>query len=169
MISQHGLATDPAKIEIIQQWPQPKTISELRAFLGLTGYYRRFIKGYGIICRPLFNALKKNSFQWTDCQEAAFQQLKQLTTNPHVLALPDFTQPFVLEADASGNGIRAVLMQNGRPLSFFSTTLGPKATTASTYEKEARAILEALKKWKHHFAKYITEYQYGLAKSQVHP
>ena len=62
VINQHGVATDPTKIAIIQNWPQPSTVTELRAFLGLTGYYRRFIKGYGIICRPLFNALKKNSF-----------------------------------------------------------------------------------------------------------
>ena len=104
VINQHGVATDPAKLDIIQQWPQPTTVTELRAFLGLTGYYRRFIKGYGIICRPLFNALRKNSFQWTDTQATTFLQLKQLMTNSPVLDLPDFTQPFVLEADASGNG-----------------------------------------------------------------
>jgi len=120
--------------------------------LGLTGYYRRFIKNYGIICRPLFNALRKDSFQWAEPQEEAFQQLKNIMTNPPVLALPDFTQPFVLEADASGSGIGAVLMQQGRPISFMSRTLGPKASAASTYEKEAMAILEALRKWKHYFA-----------------
>ena len=110
VINQAGVATDPSKIAIIQQWPTPQTVTELRAFLGLTGYYRRFIQGYGIICRPLFNALKKNSFSWSDSQEVAFQHLKQLMTHPPVLALPDFTMPFVLEADASGNGIGAVLM-----------------------------------------------------------
>ena len=120
--------------------------------MGLTGYYRRFIKNYGIICRPLFNALRKDSFQWAEPQEEAFQQLKNIMTNPPVLALPDFTQPFVLEADASGSGIGAVLMQQGRPISFMSRTLGPKASAASTYEKEAMAILEALRKWKHYFA-----------------
>jgi hypothetical protein len=73
-------------------------------------------------------------------------------SEPPVLALPDFTQPFVLEVDASGNGLGAVLMQKGQPIAFLSKTLGPKAMTASTYEKEAMAILEALKKWKHYFA-----------------
>ena len=120
--------------------------------MGLTGYYRRFIQSYGVICRPLFDALKKNSFVWTEQQDQAFQNLKTIMSNPPVLALPDFSQPFVLEADASGNGIGAVLMQQGKPISFISKTLGPKATALSTYEKEAMAILEALKKWKHYFA-----------------
>jgi len=120
--------------------------------LGLTGYYRRFIKDYGIICRPLFDSLKKNIFQRSEKQQQAFQQLKTLMSSPPVLALSDFSQPFILEADASGCGVGAVLMQNGRPISFLIKTLGPKALVSSTYEKEAIAILEALKKWKHYFA-----------------
>ena len=82
----------------------------------------------------------------------ALDKLKKTITIAHVLALPDYTKPFVLEADASGYGIGAVLMQAGRPLSYLSKTLGPKASVASTYDKEAMAILEALKKWKHYFA-----------------
>jgi hypothetical protein len=152
VISGEGVATDPSKINIIQSWPTPSNITQLRAFLGLTGYYRRFIKGYGVICRPLFNALKKNSFIWTSEQEASFQSLKSIMSHPPVLALPDFTKPFTLEANASGNGIGAVFMQRGQLIAFFSKSLGPKAMKASIYEKEAMAILEALKKWKHYFA-----------------
>ena len=118
VINQDGVATDPAKISAIQAWPTPKTVTELRSFLGLTGYYRRFIQSYGVICRPLFDALKKNSFIWLASQDLAFTQLKQIMSSPPVLALPDFSQPFVLEADASGNGIGAVLMQQGKPISF---------------------------------------------------
>lgn len=76
VISKNGVATDPSKISIIQHWPQPKSVTDLRAFLGLTGYYRRFIQNYGIICRPLFDALKKDGFEWTSKQMQAFQTLK---------------------------------------------------------------------------------------------
>lgn len=147
-----GVATDPSKIMAISQWPSPTNITELRSFLGLTGYYRRFIQNYGIICRPLFDSLKKNAFLWTDAQEMAFAHLKKCMTEAPVLAMPDFKQPFVLEADASGYGIGAVLMQNQKPISFFSKAIGPKAAALSTYDKEALAIIEALKKWKHYFA-----------------
>lgn len=123
-----------------------------QSFLRPDMVLRRFIQGYGIIYKPLFDALKKDGFIWATSQEEAFQKLIQVMSTPPVLTLPDFTQPFVLEADASGNGIGAVLMQRGQPIAFFSKTLGPKAAGASTYEKEAMAILEALKKWKHYFA-----------------
>jgi hypothetical protein len=72
IISKEGVATDPTKICIIKQWPSPENTTQLRAFLGLTGYYRRFIKGYGLICRSLFDALKKNAFEWKEQQEGAF-------------------------------------------------------------------------------------------------
>lgn len=152
IISSQGVATDPSKIEAIKKRPTPTSVTELRVFLGLAGYYRRFVQGYGIICRPLFDALKKDNFIWTEKQEHAFTTIKQIMSSPPVLALPDFNQPFVLEADASGMGIGAVLMQGGRPISFLSRALGPKAAASSTYEKEAMAILEAIKKWKHYFA-----------------
>jgi hypothetical protein len=147
-----GVATDPSKIEAIVKWPVPQNVTELRSFLGLTGYYRRFIKNYGIICSPLFSSLKKDGFQWSQAQDEAFNTLKQTMTAAPVLSMPNFSKPFVLEADASGYGIGAVLMQDGRPISFMSKTIGPKAAALSTYDKEAMAIIEALKKWKHYFA-----------------
>jgi len=111
----------------------------------LTGYYRRFVRDYGKICRPLHDLLKKSSFHWTEEHTTAFEKLKLTMTTCPVLALPDFSKPFVLEADACGTGLGAVLMQSNRPLAFFSKTLGPKAAAQSIYEKEALAILEALK------------------------
>jgi hypothetical protein len=165
VINGQGVCTDPDKISIIQKWPSPANVTQLRAFLGLTGYYRRFIKGYGILCRPLFNAVKKDSFIWNADQEQAFLHLKKVMSHPPVLALPNFSQPFILEGDASGTGIGAVLMQRGQPIAFFSKSLGPKAMASSIYEKEAMAILEAIKKWKHYFAStslIIRTYQQSL-------
>jgi hypothetical protein len=82
VISSEGVATDPSKIEIIKQWPSPSNPTQLRAFLGMTGYYRRFIQGYGIICKPLFKSLKKDGFSWNDEQEEAFQLLKKVMSSP---------------------------------------------------------------------------------------
>lgn len=150
IISKKGVATDPRKVDKITGWPIPTDVTELRKFLGMTGYYRRFIKGYGLICRPMHDMLKKQGFQWGPEQTAAFNELKNKMVSSAVLAMPDFNKEFVIEADACGTGIGAVLMQSGRPISFFSKALGPKAAGQSVYEKEAIAIMEAIKKWRHY-------------------
>lgn len=152
VINSEGVSTDPTKIEAIKSWPAPTTVTELRSFLGLSGYYRRFIQGYRIICRPLFDCFKKDSFAWAKEQQQTFEALKQKLTHAPVLALPDFKKPFILEADACGYGLGVVLMQEGRPLAYFSKSIGPKAAAPSTYDKEAMAIIEAVKKWKHYFS-----------------
>jgi hypothetical protein len=146
-----GVATDPSKIEAIKSWNIPKTITQLRSFLGLTCYYRRSIKGHGVICIPLHDLLKKDGFHWTDVHTDAFQNLKNKMSEAPVLALPDFTLPFILETDASGAGIGSVLMRQGRPIAFYSEALGPRASAQSTYHKEALAILQSLKRWRHYF------------------
>lgn len=147
IISSTGVSTDPSKVAVMRDWPQPKTLKQLREFLELTGYYRRFVKDYGIISRPLTNLLKKGLFVWTPVATIAFERLKSPMTTTLVLAMPNYNQPFVVETDASGIGVEAVLMQQGRPIAFMSKDLSARHQSLSTYEKELLAIVTATKKW----------------------
>ena len=148
LISAQGVRTDPKKTEAMQQWPIPRTVKALRGFLGLTGYYRKFIQNYGVIAAPLIALLKKEAFHWSPQAELAFVALKQVVSKPHVLALPDFSKTFVVECDASGLGIGAVLMQEHRPLAFHSQALKGRSLHLYTYEKEFLALITAVKRWR---------------------
>jgi hypothetical protein len=140
-----GLATDASKIKAIVDWPVPTTIKELRGFLGLTGYYRKFVRHFGIIAKPLTNLLKKDQmFVWIDQHAEAFQLLKNTLLSAPVLALPDFSQPFHIDTDASGSGIGVVLHQNGHPLAFINKPLRQRNQGLTAYEKEYLAILMAM-------------------------
>jgi hypothetical protein len=148
VISADGVSTDPTKIADIQNWPIPTCVKEVRSFLGLAGYYRRFVKNFGSLARSLIELLKKRVvFAWTSTTEQAFQAMKKALTSALVLAFPNFSQPFVVETDASNKGIGAVLQQARHPIAFVSGALGPKNQGLSTYEKESLAILMVVDHW----------------------
>lgn len=149
VISAHGVSTDPAKVEAIVSWPVPSNIKELRSFLGLAGYYRRFVRHFAVIAKPLTTLLKKGVFFiWTQEQEISFATLKESLSSAPVLALPDFTKFFAIETDACKHGVGAVLLQEEHPLAFISKPLGVKTQGLSTYEKEYLAILVAVEQWR---------------------
>jgi hypothetical protein len=147
VIGVNGVATDPDKVRAVQQWPEPKNVKQLRRFLGLAGYYRKFIKGFGVLAKPLIEFLKKDvAYKWEFSQQQSFDSVKQALVQAPVLALPNFNLQFVVETDASEKGIGAVLMQQGHPIAYISKALGMKAQGMSTYEKECMAILMAVSK-----------------------
>ncbi|GKB30446.1 ty3-gypsy retrotransposon protein [Tanacetum coccineum] len=148
VISKAGVSTDTEKIKCIQEWPRPTTITGLRGFLGLTGYYRRFVNNYAHIASPLTDLLQKPKFQWNEEAQEAFDTLKTTMSTLHVLALPNFSLVFDVTTDASGSGIGAVLSQEEKLIAFFSKKLSPRMRASSTYIRELYAITEAVKKWR---------------------
>lgn len=150
MISKRGVEADEDKIKKMINWPPPTNISGLRGFLGLTGYYRRFVKGYGEIAAPLTKLLQKNAFKWNEEANTAFENLKLAMTTLPVLALPDWNIPFIIETDASGVGLGAVISQNGHPIAFFSQKLSTRAQNKSIYERELMAVVLSVQKWRHY-------------------
>lgn len=144
-----GVSTDLGKVKAVQDWLVPKNLRQLRGFLGLVGYYRKFIQGYGLMTNPLTKFLKKDvKYVWSPLALEAFDSVKQALTQAPVLRLPDFTQQFVVQTDACDKGIGAVLLHQGHPISFLSKALGPRAQALSTYEKECLAILLAIQRWR---------------------
>jgi len=149
IISAKGVATDPSKIATVRDWPTPSSVKEVRSFLGLAGYYRKYVQGFGAICKPLTNLLKKGEiFLWTSEHQSSFQALKTALITAPVLALPNLHKPFLIETDASDKGIGAVLQQEGHHVAYVSKALGPRNQTLSTYEKECLAILLAVEHWR---------------------
>jgi len=127
------------------------TITILRGFLGLAKYYQKFLQSYGVIATPLTSLLKKDGFIWTQEAMEAFQRLKRALVQAPVLALSNFTKKFIVEDNASGNGLGAVLTQDDRPIAFYSKALSIHASGRSTYEKELMAIVKAVHKWRSYF------------------
>jgi hypothetical protein len=148
IISQKGVAADPSKTEVMSRWPTPTSVTKVRSFLGLTGYYRRFVKNYGVIAKPLTKLLQHKSFVWDTTTDMAFQALNEAMVTTPVLALPQFKEPFEVETDACATGIGAVLMQHHKPIAYLSKSLSSKNQLLSIYEKEFLALLLAVTKWR---------------------
>ncbi|KAK4417115.1 Retrovirus-related Pol polyprotein from transposon [Sesamum alatum] len=150
IISAAGLTADPAKLQTMSNWPTPTSVSTLRGFLGLTGYYRRFVRQYATIAAPLTDLLKGPSFLWTPSDEATFQALKTAMLTLPVLRLPDFSLPFDVTTDASQVAVGAVLSQQRQPIAYFSKKISLAMQASSAYEREMYAITEAVQKWRHY-------------------
>ena len=149
-ITGNGVHMDRDKVKAVIEWQQPRNLKQLRGFLGLTSYYRRFIKGYASIAAPLTDLLKKDFFQWSPKAEEAFQKMKQAITSEPVLALPNFDLPFEIETDASGIGIGAVLSQGKHSIAYFSKKMSSTMQRQSAYTRELFAITEAIAKFRHY-------------------
>jgi hypothetical protein len=145
VVTAKGIRVDEEKIKAIKDWPTPKNVSQVRSFHGLAGFYRRFVKDFSIIAAPLNNLTKKDvPFKWGDEQDQAFQQLKIKLCEAPLLQLPDFGKPFEINCDASGIGIAGVLIQEGKPVAYFSEKLNGPHLNYSVYNKELYALVRVL-------------------------
>ncbi|GKC67997.1 putative reverse transcriptase domain-containing protein, partial [Tanacetum coccineum] len=155
VINKEGIHVDPAKIEEIKDWASPKTPTKIRQFLGLAGYYRRFIEGFSKIDRPMTKLTQKSmKFEWGEKAEAAFQLLKQKLYSAPILALPEGSENFVVYCDASHKGLGAVLMQREKVIAYASRQLKVHEKNYTTHDLELGAVVFTLKMWRH--------YLYGL-------
>ncbi|WVZ48905.1 LOW QUALITY PROTEIN: hypothetical protein U9M48_000299 [Paspalum notatum var. saurae] len=148
VISAAGVTMDAQKVQAILQWPTPRNTRALRGFLGLAGYYRRFILNFDVIAEPLTRLLRKEGFSWLPEAEAAFRKLQQALTTAPVLQLPDFDQEFVVECDTSGSGFGAVLHQGQGAVAFFSQQIAPRHAKLAAYERELIGLAHAVRHWR---------------------
>jgi hypothetical protein len=151
ILSAEGVAMDPGKVKDILEWKSPTTVHLVRSFLGMAGYYRRFIPDFSKISKPITELLKNNvKFNWTsECNEA-FEKLKKLLTMVPVLPQPDIEKSFDVYCDASGTGIECVLMQEGHVIAYASRQLKRHEEHYPTHDLELAAVVHALKIWRHY-------------------
>ncbi|KAA0067940.1 pol protein [Cucumis melo var. makuwa] len=146
-----GVSVDPAKIEVVTNWPRPSTVSEIRSFLGLAGYYRRFVEDFSRIASPLTQLTRKGTpFVWSPTCESSFQELKQKLVTAPILTVPDGSGSFVIYSDASKKGLGCVLMQQGKVVAYASRQLKGHEQNYPTHDLELAAVVFALKIWRHY-------------------
>jgi len=144
IISEAGVSMDPAKVQAIHDWPVPRSARAVRGFLGLAGYYRKFVRNIGTVAA----LLKKEDFSWSDAAAAAFDELKKAITSAPVLAMQDFAKDFVVECDASSHGFDAVLIQDANPIAFFSRPIALRHSSLAAYERELIGLVHAIRHWR---------------------
>jgi hypothetical protein len=151
ILSENGVSVDPSKVQEVMNWKAPTTVPEIRSFLGLAGYYRRFIPDFSKIAKPMTSLLQKDhKFVWTEECEAAFHTLRKLLTTAPVLAQPDIEKPFDVFCDASKTGLGCVLMQERRVIAYASRQLRKHEVNYPTHDLELAAVVHALKIWRHY-------------------
>jgi hypothetical protein len=150
-ISQAGIVVDPDKVQEVMNWKPPTTVRQIQSFLGLAGYYQRFIPDFSRIAKPITELLKKEAkFVWGQKCEDAFHALRQHLTTTPVLAQPDSSKPFDVYCDASGTGLGCVLMQDNRVIAYASRALRPHEQNYPTHDLELVVVVHALKMWRHY-------------------
>jgi hypothetical protein len=150
-VTPQGIEVDSSKIAAIQEWPTPTTITQIRSFLGLAGFYRRFVRDFSSTAAPLHELTKRDApFAWSDSQEVAFRTLKDKLTHAPFLQLPDFNKVFELECDASSIGLGVVFVTRRKPVAYFSEKLSGASLKYYTYDKELYALVRTLHTWQHY-------------------
>jgi hypothetical protein len=151
IVSNGGISVDPSKIKDVLNWKPPTDVGEIRSFLGLAGYYRRFIEGFYKLAKPMTSLLEKNAkFVWSNKYQASFEELKKRLTTTPVLVLPNLSNKFSIYCDASRQGLGCVLMQEGRVVAYASRQLRKHELNYPTHDLELAAIVHALKIWRHY-------------------
>jgi ribonuclease HI len=151
VLSAEGIAVDPSKVESVTKWEQPLNVTDVRSFLGLVGYYQRFIENFFKIAKPMTELLKNNTkFEWSEACEKSFQELKKRLTTAPVLTLPDTKKDFLVYCDASKQGLGCVLMQEGKVVAYASRQLKKHEENYPTHDLELAAVVHALKICRHY-------------------
>ena len=151
VVSKAGVAVDPSKVRAVTDWPQPKSVTDIRSFLGLAGYYRKFIKDFSLVASPMTKLTRKGvKFEWSNKCEESFQSLKKSLTTAPVLTIPNGNEGFVVFSDASLVGLGCVLMQDGKVVAYASRQLKIHEQNYATHDLELAAVVFALKIWRHY-------------------
>ncbi|XP_021732825.1 uncharacterized protein LOC110699621 [Chenopodium quinoa] len=165
VISNVGISIDPSKVEAIQSWPTPTTLTQVRSFHGLASFYQRFVKNFSIILAPVTKCMKKGTFVWILLVRRAFETLKKKLCEALIIALLNFDQPFEVECDASGVGVGVVRVQGGRPVAYISEKLGGARMRDIVTMKRSSMLLHA--KWVKFLQSFTFSSKYKEGKSNV--